>query len=183
MFSTSSLTNTKLQIIKTSIILIISHIVRCNYGDFSCGNIYFQKNLLSILLGFLFFNFIGIKIVKSIKILDYKTFYFVKNMAMYTSILFINYMVFNSLDIYNSLVIVGIMMGYNIFASLLDKNISSSSHKNLSYKRLFLNSVNITLFIILLDNFIFDNNKKITKTKLTSYIVSIIFYLCVKNLI
>lgn len=183
MFSTSSLTNTKLQIIKTSIILIISHLIRCNYGDFSCGNLYFQKNLLSILLGFLFFNFIGIKLVKNLKILDYKTFYLIKNMTMYTSILFINYVVFNSLDIYNSFVIIGIMMGYNIFANIIDINLSTSSHNNLSYKRLFLNSVNINLFIILLDNFIFDNNINLTKIKLLSYIVSIIFYLCVKNLI
>ena len=57
MLSYSSLTNSKLQIIKTSIIIVISHLIRCNYGEFACGNIYFLKNLLSLLFGFIFFNF------------------------------------------------------------------------------------------------------------------------------
>ena len=34
MISYSSLTNSKLQIIKTSILIAISHLIRCNFGDF-----------------------------------------------------------------------------------------------------------------------------------------------------
>lgn len=183
MFSTSSLTNAKLQIIKTSIILFTTHIIRCNYGDFNCGNIKFQKNLLSILLGFIFYNFIGIKLVKTIKISDYKTYHLIKNMAMYISILFLNYLVFNTIDMVNSSIILGIMLGYNVFSSILYDDIEPDNYKNLSFKKLFLNSINLNLFIILLDNFIFDNNINITKIKVASYLISFIFYLFVKNLI
>ena len=97
MISYSSLTNSKLQIVKTSIIIAISHLIRCNYGEFVCGNIYFLKNLLSLLFGFIFFNFIGLRFFNKIFVNDKKIYNVLKNMLMYICVIFSNYIVVNTI--------------------------------------------------------------------------------------
>tara|TARA_B110000977_G_C11076039_1_gene491206 strand:+ start:1819 stop:2382 length:564 start_codon:yes stop_codon:yes gene_type:complete len=184
MLSVSSLTNSKLQILKTSILLITSHYIRCNYGEFTCGNINFLKNLLSILIGIFLFNFIGIRIVKKVPISNKKIYNVFKNMVLYLSILFVHYFIIDS-SIHNktSLIKIGAIMSiYNIIATVFDDQKDSSLYKNLNYKRLFLNSINLNLFIILLDLYIFNIKFSLTTIKLFSYLLGIIFYLFVKNL-
>lgn len=185
MFSVSSLTNTKLQILKTSILLIVSHYIRCNYGEFTCGNIDFLKNLLSILLGFFLFNFIGIKIVKKIPVSNKKVFSIFKNMVLYLSIIFVHYFIMDSSnENKKNLSMIGIIMAiYNVFATIFDDQTDSTIYQNLNYKRLFLNSVNLNLFIILVDLYIFDKKFSLNIIKLLSYLIGIFFYLLVKNLI
>tara|TARA_B100000768_G_C11158587_1_gene323509 strand:- start:22 stop:579 length:558 start_codon:yes stop_codon:yes gene_type:complete len=185
MLSVSSLTNSKLQILKTSILLITSHYIRCNYGEFTCGNINFLKNLLSILLGIFLFNFIGIRMVKKIPMGNKKIYNILKNMMLYLSIIFVHYFIIDSsLDNKISLIKIGVIMSiYNIIATFFDDQKDSSLYKNLNYKRLFLNSVNLNLFIILVDLYIFDKQFSLNIIKLISYFLGIIFYLFVKKLI
>tara|TARA_B110000908_G_scaffold146837_1_gene178081 strand:+ start:1075 stop:1626 length:552 start_codon:yes stop_codon:yes gene_type:complete len=183
MLSYSSLTNTKLQIIKTSIILIISHLIRCNYGDFTCGNIYFLKNLLSLLCGFIFFNFIALRFFKKIFIKNKKIYRNFRNMLMYSCVIFSNYIIFDSIKINQVITIISIMGVYNIFSSIIESNNKINTHINFSYKNLVLNSINLNLFVILLDNFIFDDYNNLSKIKIISYSTSILTYLLVKNLI
>ena len=183
MISYSSLTNSKLQIIKTSIIIVISHLIRCNYGDFTCGNIYFLKNLLSLLFGFIIFNFLGLRLINKIFINDKKTYYILKNMLMYICVIFSNYIVNNTIKPQQIIYLLTIMFIYNIISCNFIKNERIDTHKNLNYKKLIINSVNLNIFIIMLDHFIFDISPTFSKIKLTSYSISIIAYLIIKNFI
>ena len=183
MISYSSLTNSKLQIVKTSIIIAISHLIRCNYGEFVCGNIYFLKNLLSLLFGFIFFNFIGLKFFNKIFVNDKKIYYVLKNMLMYICVIFSNYIVVNTIKPKQIVHLLTIMFIYNIISCNMIKKKRIDTHKNLSNSELILNSVNINIFIILLDNFIFDVNPTFSKIKIASYSISIATYLIIKNFI
>jgi len=183
MISYSSLTNSKLQIVKTSIIIAISHLIRCNYGEFVCGNIYFLKNLLSLLFGFIFFNFIGLRFFNKIFVNDKKIYNVLKNMLMYICVIFSNYIVVNTIKPKQIINLLTIMFIYNIISCNMIKNRKVDTHKNLSNSELFFNSININIFIILLDNFIFDVNPTFSKIKITSYSISIITYLIFKNFI
>jgi len=183
MLSYSSLTNSKLQIIKTSIIIVISHLIRCNYGEFACGNIYFLKNLLSLLFGFIFFNFIGLRFFNKIFINDKKTYYVLKNMLMYICVIFSNYIVINTIKPTQIIYLLTIMFIYNIISCNFIKTERIDTHHNFNYKKLIVNSVNLNLFIIMLDNFVFDINPTFSKIKITSYSISIIVYLIIKNFI
>lgn len=183
MISYSSLTNSKLQIIKTSILIAISHLIRCNFGDFSCGNIYFLKNLLSLLFGFIFFNFIGLRLFNKIFIKNKKVHYVLKNMLMYICVIFSNYMVMNTIKPKQIINLLTIMFVYNIISCNIIKKERIDSYKNLDFKKLLLNSINLNIFIIMLDNFIFDVNPIFSKIKITSYSISMIIYLIIKNFI
>lgn len=183
MISYSSLTNTKLQVIKTSIILIVSHFIRCNYESYTCGNVDFLKNLLSLLSGFIFYNFIILKVFKKFFIQNKKIFKSCRNMLMYSSVILANYFIMEELKINQIIKILTIMLSYNIFSNMIETELQINTHKNFTKKSLVLNSINLNLFIILLDNFLYDNNSGLSKLKLISYISSFIFYLLVKKFI
>lgn len=183
MISYSSLTNSKLQIVKVSIIIAISHLIRCNYGEFVCGNIYFLKNLLSLLFGFIFFNFIGLRLFNKIFVNDKKIYLILKNMLMYICVIFSNYLVINTIKPKQIINLLTIMFIYNVITCNIIKNRKIDTHKNLSKSELIINSININIFIILLDNFIFDTNSTFSKIKVASYSISIAVYLIIKNFI
>ena len=181
MISYSSLTNTKLQVIKTSIILLVSHFIRCNYESYTCGNIDFLKNLLSLLFGFIFYNFIVIRFLKKIFINEKKIYRIFRNMTMYLSVILANYIIMEKIKPKQIVIILSAMLGYNLFSNLIDSNLDINTHKNYTNKSLFLNGVNLNLFIILLDNFLYDYNSSLSKLKLISYSGGIFIYLIVKS--
>tara|TARA_B100000925_G_scaffold213357_1_gene162862 strand:+ start:762 stop:1046 length:285 start_codon:yes stop_codon:yes gene_type:complete len=79
--------------------------------------------------------------------------------------------------------LLAIMFMYNIISCYFMKKERIDSHQNLSFMKLLLNSINLNIFIMMLDNFIFDINPTFNKIKIGSYIISIVSYLIIKKFI
>ena len=188
MLSISSLENSKIHILKTTVILLIVHLYKCYVGYDKCGNVDILTNILGIFLGFIIFNYVLEKIIKLIYI-EPRYFKIIKNTIMYMSVLLIHNIFVSSfynlnVDINNYIFIVIIMLILNLVNFLNTQRLDE--HKKIDYFTSILNSINTTIFIILVDSLVYDNNsvdyfKNNLGKNMIGYIVGFIIYLLIKK--
>jgi hypothetical protein len=188
MLSISSLENSKIHVLKTTVILLIVHLYKCYIGYDKCGNVDILTNLLGIFIGFIIFNLVIEKIIKLIYI-EPKYFKIIKNTIMYISVLLIHNLFVNSfyylnVDINNYYFIVFIMTIFNLVNFFNNQRLDE--HKKIDYLTSFLNSINTTIFIILVDSLVYDNNsvdyfKNNLSKNMIGYVMGFIVYLLIKK--
>jgi hypothetical protein len=188
MLTISSLENSKIHILKTTIILLIVHLYKCYIGYDKCGNVDILINLTGIFLGFILFNLVIDKIIRLIYI-EPKYFKIIKNTVMYITVLLIHNIFVNSFynlnvnmeNYYFIIIIMSILNLVNFF-----NNQRLDEHKKIDYLTSFLNSINTTIFIILVDSLVYDN-LSVEKFKnnigknVIGYIIGFIVYLLIKK--
>ena len=162
MFSYTSIENSKIHILKITIILLIAHIYKCySYSNIKCGNINWSVNTFGLICGILIYNLFWFRIAKNIHIKNKKTYNLCKNMLMYTFSLITQYFIISyfyenyPLSVNKYIIILSILFIFNLISNLLDDEKLYNSYKNLNKKRFILNSLNTTLFIILIDLYIY----------------------------
>jgi hypothetical protein len=188
MLSISSLENSKIHVLKTTVILLIVHLYKCYIGYDKCGNVDILTNLLGIFIGFIIFNLVIEKIIKLIYI-EPKYFKIIKNTIMYISVLLIHNLFVNSfyylnVDINNYYFIVFIMTIFNLVNFFNNQRLDE--HKKIDYLTSFLNSINTTIFIILVDSLVYDNNsvdyfKNNLSKNMIGYVMGFVVYLLIKK--
>lgn len=188
MLSISSLENIKIHVLKTTVILFIIHLYKCYIGYDKCGNVDILTNLLGIFLGFIIFNLIIEKVIKLIYIKP-KYYKMIKNTIMYIFVLFIHNLFVNSfydlnVKMNNYYFIIGVMIVLNLFNFLNNQRLDE--HKKVDYLTSFLNSLNTSIFIILVDSLVYDNLsvemfKNSIGKNVIGYIMGFIVYLLIKK--
>jgi hypothetical protein len=188
MLSISSLENSKIHVLKTTVILLIVHLYKCYIGYDKCGNVDILTNLLGIFMGFIIFNLVIEKIIKLIYI-EPKYFKIIKNTIMYISVLLIHNLFVNSfyylnVDMDNYYFIIFIMIILNLVNFFNNQRLDE--HKKIDYLTSFLNSINTTIFIILVDSLVYDNNsvdyfKNNLSKNMMGYVMGFIVYLLIKK--
>jgi hypothetical protein len=188
MLSISSLENSKIHILKTTIILLIVHLYKCYIGYDKCGNVDILTNILGIFIGFIIFNYVIEKIIKLIYI-EPKYFKIIKNTLMIISVLFIHNIFVNSfyylnVDMNNYIFIVIVMTLLNLVNFFNNQRLDE--HIKIDYLTSFLNSINTMIFIILVDSLVYDNNsveyfKNNLGKNVMGYIIGFIIYLLIKK--
>jgi hypothetical protein len=188
MLSISSLENSKIHILKTTVILLIVHLYKCYVGYDKCGNVDILTNILGIFIGFIIFNYVIEKIIKLIYI-EPRYFKIIKNTLMIISVLFIHNIFVNSfynlnVDMNNYIFIVVIMSILNLVNFFNNQRLDE--HKKIDYFTSILNSINTTIFIILVDSLVYDNNsveyfKNNLSKNVMGYVMGFIIYLLIKK--
>ena len=189
MFSFKSIYNSKIHIIKITIILFIAHIYKCNfYKNLKCGNQDWVINTFGLICGIIIHNLFWSRLVKNIPIEEKKSYSLCKNMLMYLFSLISQYFTILLFDekyeikLNQITLILGILFGINIIGNFIIKDVKSTSHKNLGKERLALNSISNTIFIILVDIIIYDDSKNfLNMGSITSYIFGYVMYMYVKD--
>jgi hypothetical protein len=188
MLSISSLENSKIHILKTTVILLIVHLYKCYIGYDKCGNVDILTNILGIFIGFIIFNYVLEKIIKLIYIKP-KFYKIIKNTIMYMSVLlihniFVNSFYYLNVNMNNYYFIILIMTILNLVNFFNNQRLDE--HKKIDYFTSFLNSINTTIFIILVDSLVYDNNsvdyfKNNLGKNMIGYIMGFIIYLLIKK--
>ena len=188
MLSISSLENSKIHVLKTTVILLIVHLYKCYIGYDKCGNVDILTNILGIFMGFIIFNYVLEKIIKLIYI-EPKYFKIIKNTIMYMSVLlihniFVSSFYYLNVNMNNYFFIIFIMFILNLVNFFNNQRLDE--HKKMDYLTSFLNSINTTIFIILVDSLVYDNNsveyfKNNFGNNMIGYIVGFIIYLLIKK--
>jgi len=188
MLSISSLENSKIHILKTTVILLIVHLYKCYVGYDKCGNVDILTNILGIFIGFIIFNYVLEKIIKLIYIKP-KFYKIIKNTIMYMSVLlihniFVNSFYYLNVNMNNYYFIILIMTILNLVNFFNNQRLDE--HKKIDYFTSFLNSINTTIFIILVDSLVYDNNsvdyfKNNLGKNMIGYIMGFIIYLLIKK--
>jgi hypothetical protein len=188
MLSISSLENSKIHVLKTTVLLVVVHLYKCYIGYDKCGNVDILTNVAGIFIGFIIFNLVIEKIIKLIYI-EPKYFKIIKNTLMYMFVLLIHNLVVSSvydvktnMDNYKFIVVTMLILNMVNFLN----NQRLDEHSKVDYLTSFLNSLNTTIFIILVDSLIYDNNtvlqfqNSISKN-IYGYILGFTVYLLIKK--
>jgi hypothetical protein len=188
MLSISSLENSKIHVLKTTIILLIVHLYKCYIGYDKCGNVDILTNLTGIFIGFIIFNLVIDKIIKLIYV-EPKYFKIIKNTIMYIFVLIIHNLFVNSfyylnVEMNNYYFIIVVMIILNLVNFLNNQRLDE--HKKTDYLTSFLNSINTTIFIILVDSLVYDNLsidtfKNNLGKNVVGYILGFMVYLLIKK--
>lgn len=174
--------NSKINIIKITIILLLAHIYRCNtdIGNI-CGNYNWTLFTFGLIMGFMIHNLFLYRIVKSIPFNTVNNHNMINNIVMYISILFTKYYIidiFNdnyNVDFMNYVYIVIIMSIINILFNLIKKNKPNDNHKNYDKQISIFNSVSTNIFIILIDSMLYY--KQFNISMMVIYIISFFEFL------
>ena len=189
MFSFKSIHDSKIEIIKITIILFIAHIYKCNFQEnLKCGNKDWFINTFGLICGIIIYNLFWSRLVKNIPIEEKKSYSLCKNILKYSFSLISQYLVINffnekfEIEPNKFLSILGILFGFNLLSNFYIKDVKSNTYKNYSKERLVFNSLSNTLFIILVDSIIYNDQKDFFNIgNISSYIVGYFLYYFIKT--
>ena len=158
----NGLMNSKINIVKITIILLLAHLYRCNtdIGN-TCGNYNWTLFTFGLIVGFMIHNLFLYRIILSLPITTNNMFNLVNNIMMYISILFTKYYVIDmfssnyTVDFMNYIYIIIIMSIINIIFSIIKKNKPNDNHKNYDKQTSIFNSISTNIFIILIDSMLY----------------------------